>query len=439
MDTIPAVAQAMHRVLSAGAERAAATTGFVQRRSKLTGAGFVQCLVFGWLAEPGASLCSLAQMTAVLGEQVSPQGLFQRFTPQAAACLQAVLAAGVSEMLATRPVALPLLQRFSAVLVQDSTTITLPNALQEVWAGCGGRGGAGQSALKLQVRLDLTTGRLEGPFLDHGRTPDSSAVVQRTPVPRGALRLADLGYFHLDTLRAVAAAGGYFLSRFKVGTTLYAGTGGTPLDLSAWLARRTTPYVDTPVRLGRVHRLAARLLAVPVPPTVSAQRRRRLKERARKQQQPLSKARLTLCDWTILITNAPPSLLSLEEALVLARARWQIELLFKLWKQQGQIDQWRSANPWRILCEIYAKLLAMLVLHWTLLVSCWRYPDRSLVKGARHVRRYVMVLALSLAGVCTTESVLQQIAQALRVGCRIEKRRKRPSAFQLLLAPLTYA
>ena len=71
-------------------------------------------------------------------------------------------------------------------------------------------------------------------------------------------------------------------------------------------------------------------------------------------------------------------MLCVEEALVLARARWQIELLFKLWKQHGQIDEWRTTNPFRVLCELYAKLIAMVIQHWILLVSCWNYPDKSL-------------------------------------------------------------
>ena len=36
-------------------------------------------------------------------------------------------------------------------------------------------------------------------------------------------------------------------------------------------------------------------------------------------------------------------MLTLPEVLVLARLRWQIELLFKLWKDHGHLDKSNSA------------------------------------------------------------------------------------------------
>ena len=65
---------------------------------------------------------------------------------------------------------------------------------------------------------------------------------------------------------------------------------------------------------------------------------------------------------------------------------YNIELLFKLWKSQGRVDESRSTKPWRILCEVYAKLLAMLVQHWVFLVSFLDLPrpqpDQSGADGA---------------------------------------------------------
>jgi Transposase DDE domain len=108
-----------------------------------------------------------------------------------------------------------------------------------------------------------------------------------------------------------------------------------------------------------------------VPQEVAATRRRRSRETARKKGRQMSTTRLALAAWTLLVTNMPGDRLTLRESLVLARVRWQIELLFELWKSHGRVDESRSTKPWRILRAVYAKLLAMLVQHWVFLVSCW--------------------------------------------------------------------
>src|ERR671938_599872 len=93
MTTVPQLAQTLQTVFTTTADVAARTTGFVQRRSKLTGAAFVQALVFGWLANPHASIAALAQAAAVVGVAISPQGLAQRCTEVAAGFFGGVLRA----------------------------------------------------------------------------------------------------------------------------------------------------------------------------------------------------------------------------------------------------------------------------------------------------------------------------------------------------------
>ena len=174
-------------------------TGFVQRASKLTGGRFVQTLVTAWLNNPQVTREGLAQMAASLGVSITPQGLSERLTEQAATFLQAMLDVVVGQIIATDPVAIPILQRFTAVILLDSTVILLPDVLASVWRGCGGGTGEGtQAAVKLQVGLDLLCGGLRGPYLYDGRSHDGSSNLQHAALQAGALRLADVGYFCLD-------------------------------------------------------------------------------------------------------------------------------------------------------------------------------------------------------------------------------------------------
>jgi hypothetical protein len=432
--TIPEVAQALRTVLTTRADEAARETRFVQRQSKLTGAAFVQTLTFGWLANPHASLEELTQTAATLGIRISPQGLDQRFTPRAAACLQEVLEAAVTRALTADPIAIPVLQRFAGgVYLLDSTTVTLPDALAALWPGCGRNTGPSPAAVKLQVRLDLLHGVLAGPFLQAGRDNDHQADLPDVPLPAGALHLADLGYFDLDRFAALSQRQVYWLTRVQTNTRLYDDTGRL-WTLPAFMATQTADRVERPIALGSRHRLAARLVGVRVPPAVAAQRRQRMLKKARRRNQKIDPGRWALAEWTVYATNIPASLLSLPEILVVARCRWQIELLFKLWKQEGRIDESRSTKPWRILCEVYGKLLGMVVQHWVLLVSCWSYANRSLVKASRTVRGHALHLATMLQqGGQLVCKVLEVIQRCLARGCRVNKRRKEPATHQLLL------
>ena len=430
MVTIPQVAEAMQSVLSETARQHGHASGFVQRPGKLDGATWTQTLVLGWLADPEATLDGLAQTAALLGVAITPQGLDERFSPAAAACVRGVLEAGVQQLLAAQPAVLPVLQRFRGVYIQDSTQIALPAELGSVWRGNGGKDSG--AALKLQVQWEWLSGQLVRLDLQNGRAADGAAPAQAAPLPAGALRLADLGYFNLDVLAATAAQQAFFLTRWKVGTLLYSAQGKV-LDLRPWLRRQPSGPVEVAVEVGQRHRLPARLLAVAVPSGVAAERRRRLRRAAQERGQTVSAERLALAAWTLLLTNVPADQLSVDEALVVAACRWQIELLFKLWKSHGRLDESRSTKPWRQLTELYAKLLGLLIQHWLWLLSCWSHPNRSLQKAAKTVQKFAWNLAAALNRLPDLLLLLGQIQRTLCIGCRTNSRRGQLATFQTLL------
>jgi len=436
MTSIPEVATAMQGVLNDLARQAGQQSGFVQRQSKLGGAEWAQTLVFGFLANPQATLEELAQTAAAVGVRISPQGLQERFGPAAAECLRQVLVQAVQIGLrAEAQVLLPLWRHFQGVYVQDSSTISLPAALAEVWPGCGGGHSPqdGRAALKVQVQWELQAGQLTALQLQPGRAQDRTAGPQLETLPAGALCLADLGYFSLDRLGTQSARQIYWLTRVQACTHVM-DAAGQNWSLPEWLRRQASFPVDQPVRLGVQHQLPCRLLARRVSPAVATARRRRLRAEARRRGQTVSADRLALADWEVLATNVPAEWLSLAQAWELARVRWQIELLFKLWKSHGQVDESRSDKPWRILCEVYAKLLGQLIQHWLLVLTCWVYPDRSLTKAAQTIRKQAFHLASVLGDRPGLHAALALLQRCLACGARLNKRKAAPSTYQRLLA-----
>ena len=433
MTTIPHVAAIMQTILIDEADRAGRQTGFVQRcDATLTGSGFTQTLVFGLGANPHASLSALTQTAATLGIVISPEALHQRFNRTAASCLEQVLCAAIRQVITTDPVVLPILERFGEVVVQDSTVIALPESLAAVWNGCGnGTAEAGNAALKLQVALDLRTGRLRGPTLHDGRESDYHATVHHD-LPPGAVRLVDLGFFDVTALAELSARGIFWFSRMQAQTAVQT------IDERWWSLRdlldATTDTVgDWPVRIGRADQVPARLIAVRAPHDVVDQRRRRLRADAKAKGQTVSTVRLALAAWSVFVTTIPADMLTVTEALVLARARWQIELLFKLWKSHGHIDLLRNVQPWRVLCELYGRLLNQIVQHWLLLMSGWNEPARSWVQAAQTIRTHWLNIATALERPDRLIEAITTLARCIQAGCRKNRRRKQPATFQRFL------
>jgi len=429
----------MQTVLTTAAEQADSKLHYTKRpdRAKFSASTLVQTLVLGWLAHPDATVEQLSQSAARVGVEASPQAIDQRFTFATAKLLQSVLESSLEHSISSDGVAIPILQRFTAVRLHDGTTITLPKELRQYWAGCGGRTEARTAAaLKCGVQFDLLSGELTALDLVSGRTHDGALPCQQAPLPAGSLRLADLGFYNLQRLAELQRAQVYFLSKLRPTTTLSAP--GLPfMQLASFVAEQASSGYDGWVVISKQHQLSARLLIEPVPQEVADQRRRRIRREAREKGQTASASALFLAAWTILITNAPEELLRVKEALILARARWQIELLFKLWKSHGQIDTWRTEKVERILCEVYAKLLSMLLQHWMLVIGCWNYADKSLTKAAAVVRDHACELASAQARAERLSEVLETIQRVLKRTARMNTRHKHPNTYQLLLALTT--
>jgi hypothetical protein len=432
MTTLTELARTMQDLLTTKADQLARRCGFVKRKRKISGANFAQTVVFTAMADSDAPKSRAQVIAAAVGLKASRQALDKRFDARGAAFLRELLRLAVAEMVAT-PVALPLLQRFTAVEVLDSSVVALHDALADTYRG--GHNGRGpttgpQASVKLTVGLDLNSGTLRGPELSAGRAGDLKAPLAAVAPPVGGLQLADLNYFDLKKFARWQGCGAYWLSRLKSGPKVH-DERGRRIDLVAYL-RAAAADVDVAIRLGSQQRLACRLIARRVPAEVADLRRRRFLEKCADRGNRPSALSLALCDWTIVVTNVPRELLSVEEAVALARLRWQIELIFKLWKGGGGIDEYRSSKPQSALCEVYGKLLAQVVRHWVIVVGAWSQRDRSLTKAAEIVTLLALSLARAIGCVRRLRGVLSYARELMALTARMEKRGASPNAHDMI-------
>jgi DDE family transposase len=441
MTSVAQMAQILTEVLEDEANRLGRESGWQQRQRALSGADFVQTLLFGWWQDPKISLDGLTQVAGRRQVQISASGLHQRFTPQAAQLLFQILTRLVQAHFRQPLVeTLPFLRAFPAVVLEDSSTIALPRELVAIWQGSGKKDGkvSAPASVKLFVRLDLRNGTLEGPVLTAGRQTDTRSPLSLDDLPAGSLYLADLGFASGQRFEQIVgkAAGlrgpskRYFLSRLPPKVRLLTRRGHR-IELRGLLPQQVGERVELGVILPKAGRLPVRLIMERVPEEVAEFRRARLLEVAHRLGREANEELLRLCGWSLLLTNVPRRLLTMEQVLVLIRARWQIERLFYLWKDQGGVDRWHSQHSWRILCEVYAKLAAMVIQQWLIGLGCWQDPYRSIVKAAQVCRREAgRVMASLVEG--NLEAVLTSVMRCMQSGCRLNTRKQFPSTAQYL-------
>lgn len=434
MNSVTQIEELLPRVLQEGADEDGRSSGFIKRVREFRGSTFAQTLILGQMQEKEASLSELAHFAQYMNVKVTGQAIEKRFTQTTALFFEKVLHRAFTNVVAADPVAIDLLKRFSEVIVEDSSTISLPDGLKEIWEGCGGTQAGTLSALKIHVRWDLLSGALTNLALGAARQPDLKSPFKPNRRQRRSVRIADLGYFDTKQFEEEDAAGEYWISRVKVGNLIIFDEQGKRLDLVELLSSKAIDHsYECWVQVSATRRLRARLIAFPVPEEVAVKRQTANARKAQRHSRPVNLTLQALTHWTLLITNIPCEDLSATEALILLRARWQIELLYKLWKQNGLVDTSSSENCWRKLCDVYAKLTAMIIVHWFMIVGCWKVPHRSMINAARAIRKQANLIARALNGRDNLHQVVQEITQGVE-RCRQNTRRAHPNLSQLLLA-----
>jgi hypothetical protein len=425
------VRQALEGFFSETAEAANRQTRAVIRRRKFTPHSLAMTFILGLLRNPRASSADLALAAAEAGADVSAQAVEKRFTPRLAAFLEALFREATQQVIASAQTLAPLLERFSSVILMDSSSVRLPDSAQEQFRSTGGD--AGKAALKLQTRLDLKSGALSVQ-LEEGRSTDGATSLQHVPAQPGSLRITDLGYYCIAVFAAIAREQAYFLSRIQHTTTVWVDDQRQG-DVVSWLNQQATPCVDRWLVIGTKDRLACRLIAWKVPPEQAGRRRQRARLEAQKRSRQPTAATLAACDWTFLITNLTAEQLTTKEVIVLYRARWQIELLFKRWKSIGLIAELSGQRDVEQMARLWARLCAALIQHWLTVMVGWNADHCwSLVRIARRTGELVGELIAALCGAWDLATVLARFA--LRIG-RISRRnpRSKPGTLELLHDP----
>lgn len=437
MDVLRNVSAALLTNLDEELDELARECQVVLRERTFTGRTLLLMIVVTLLHKPDATWADFHLTAARLGLQVTQTAIEKRFAvgQPLVDFFRKALERALQKTIAAEPSSAELLQQFTAVLIGDATTITLPDDLADLFPGCGGSENASRAALKLQVLWDLKTGRLVELHIEAGRASDVKSPIAAAEAAAGSLLVFDLGYFDLDRFATLDAGGQKFISRWLHGTEIYTPE-GKPLDLLTHLRQQTTSLVDAEILLGKSAQLRCRLVALRVPEEVANRRRQKAREKAAKKGRAPTAEYLELLGWSLFVTNGSAEELTWKAVVVLYRARWQIELLFRLWKSHNKLAKHRAkATALEVLAVFYAKLLGILLQHWILVATAWPTERRSLVKAARAWADMVKEILLTLRDCSALEAALLRLRDFIEKLGGTTDRNKEPSHAQLIEDP----
>ncbi len=334
-------------------------------------------------------------------------------------------------------------RHFNRLLIKDSTSFQLNEALSDSYPGSGGGGSA--AGIRFQFEFDYLKGAILDLSLHAFNEPDatdSKKTLER--IQAKDLILRDLGYMNLGVLKAIDAKGAYYLSRLNVSTKVYERQGEAYKEISFRALRQRMLEEGTTVKELEVYagrqKLKSRLVMYLLPETIYQRRLNRHKAiNQKKQRGQVAKEIKGRAHFNLFLTNTREDQISKEQIWSLYRLRWQIELVFKIWKSLVELDKIKKVKKARLELYFYSKLL-LIILGWQVLrqVSAWlyRYEKKalSIMKSYKSILKKLTTQGLEiLTKVDCLKEILLKFYKLSREYHTLERHGKEPTSFEIFM------
>jgi hypothetical protein len=360
-----------------------------------------------------------ASETSVLtGETLTRQAVEGRMTPATSEMLRIVLEEKLKESINQKKPKenKEVFSKFRRIMIEDSTTLRLPDELSKVFSGNVSRGKK-KSQAKIHALHNFTENNFS--FLDiHSFTNNDQSLAYKVldHLREGDLLLRDMGFLVQPALKKIISAGVYVISRKNAQTKIYDTETGQEIDLAKEL--RKTHFLDKIVVVGKKEQIKMRIVALPVSKQQANERKRKAKN-DRDKRLNHNKEYYELLGYVIYITNIPQSMCVADEICKLYGLRWRIEIIFKSWKSCFSLEKLiplKCRKPQRIYSMIYLFLLFILLFHvvWLnsynskLKMKHKSYLKLSLLKMAKFfIQHFCLIIELGNDKKMTQQIILQ--------------------------------
>lgn len=166
----------LNKFFNKRADEVSIETGFIKRKRKLSGSSFIKAIILGNI---GVANCSIDTMCQLLNEAsvvMTKQGLDFRFTEEAVEFMKRMYNKSMVLFKNILQVDCKILQQFNSVKLLDSSYITIPNSMEDMYKGYGtsysGYESNTKSGIKLQLVFDYLNQTLDQLDLTEGIRSD---------------------------------------------------------------------------------------------------------------------------------------------------------------------------------------------------------------------------------------------------------------------------
>jgi hypothetical protein len=261
------------------------------------------------------------------------------------------------------------------VILKDGTRFDIPEKFNDILPGSGGS--ASKAGACIQFEYDLKTGSIIQLDITPANRPDKTEASEvLDDVAEGDLVIRDLGYHLYKSFWNIIEKKAFFISRLHPKAKVYVLKNNTyqRLDFKILynrMMRRNEGWKYINVFIGE-EKIPVTMTVEIVPEAVRERRIRNAVKNNNKKGRTTSEEYKFLTRFSLFITNIhkkdlPPIIIS-----TLYRLRWQIELIFKIWKSIFGINHKTSMKFKRWLCLLYVRLLIMII-NWNIIMNRRNY------------------------------------------------------------------
>ena len=333
-------------------------TGFICRNSeKIDGFKFLDMLLFTHFNHKELSLNDLSiQLSRRYGIKISKQSIDERFSNKAVNFFKSILEKTLNLSL-NRDIKIDF-TKYDKVRIKDSTSFQLPENMKDKYPGSGGS--SSKAGIKIQFEYDLKNSEILDLSLYPMTIPDmTNAKETIDDVNYNDLIIRDLGYIKIKYLQNIEKQRAFYLNRLHSSTIVYEMKSGKLVEidfkkLHKQMKKNKLIRIEKEVYVGKKEMYKTRMIIELLPNAVYKERLNKMKKKAKSRKRNISdsyKARIGL---NIFITNTE---IPAKKLRLLYTLRWQIELMFKIWKSIGEIDKVKKMKVERFESSLLAKLI----------------------------------------------------------------------------------